>query len=742
MSLITLTSSFNSENPRSTDSAIIKNNFKDGVLIRKGSEISLVNMTINKQSQFVVSGGAQMVWRIGDRNNFVQHTAAIPAGTYTGFALASNLQEALNVSTVIGVYKGNWTVVFSQTAQEGKGSFTINYGTGAVPPVSGQVFQNYSGAQTIQNTATESTIETPTNGLAFTTGAPTNIVTAPNGIWGNGGEIISIVKPFPISSVADWDTALVATGGITGDWTNQINGELADFVKLTPAQNGYSFEVNYVNGIDPPDYIAFRGTIGKGLFWISTDVGTAPGGATSEALYYSEVSGALQSAAAGGIGAYNGTGTSWQYTVGSLNPNESAGHTAKSQVGFVRNQLYEGRNDYPGNANAEINGDVGGYDLWLQCRTNNTSGELNFSLAQMRQTQGTTFPAANWRTSSAYVFQNLKPSTLANRTDASNWTTYKSTDSVKMTIVVRGLIELRVLVAHDDAGNGVWTEEQTLATSQTQGFVSRIKEAHYPLRPVSAQLGGGFYPGEENVNVLNGIFDDEEHKPQVTGDMGEEPPPTTEPIGADPVVLQKSALFKMDLIPQEQIGPPIPPNINQLDVNGAQGNIGNLIGTSNYYVFPVGNETNPIISLSDPFVEIAEPSLSVEMFDFNIKGYNGKTGDTAKVIAIVPKEELQTGDRQGTLHYYPPFPVFIDLNVPEDKVYYDLNVVLRTPDGRIATDLLPPTEITLLIRESEETKQRKMMIEQSEIIASAMANRNATKINQIGVNNPKINWTT
>ena len=130
--------------------------------------------------------------------------------------------------------------------------------------------------------------------------------------------------------------------------------------------------------------------------------------------------------------------------------------------------------------------------------------------------------------------------------------------------------------------------------------------------------------------------------------------------------------------------------------------------------------------------------LVLELFDFNIQGYNGRTGDKAKVIAVIPKEELQTGDRQGVLHYYPQFPVFIDLNIPEDKTYYDLNALIRTPDGRIATDLVNPTEITLLIRESDETKQRRLMNLQAEAIATAMANRNETKINTIGVNNPKI----
>ena len=48
MSLITLTSEQNAQNPQLTDPAILRNHFKDGIKIRKGSEIGLVSISINK----------------------------------------------------------------------------------------------------------------------------------------------------------------------------------------------------------------------------------------------------------------------------------------------------------------------------------------------------------------------------------------------------------------------------------------------------------------------------------------------------------------------------------------------------------------------------------------------------------------------------------------------------------------------------------------------------------------------
>ena len=44
--------------------------------------------------------------------------------------------------------------------------------------------------------------------------------------------------------------------------------------------------------------------------------------------------------------------------------------------------------------------------------------------------------------------------------------------------------------------------------------------------------------------------------------------------------------------------------------------------------------------------------------------------------------------------------------------------------------------MTLLLKEGEETKQKRLMKEQIELIASTLSNVNDTKINNIGINNP------
>jgi hypothetical protein len=744
MSLITLTSSQNASDPRPTDPALIKNTFKDGITIRKGSEVGLVNLTINKQPLFEVPAGIsnQLVWRIGRRTQYNQHTSVIPAGNYTGNGLANQIQQALNTSTIIGVYKGNWTCVFDPTANADKGGFTINYGASDTPIEGGNTFTTYNGLLDIVNAVNDTTITSVnSNGTPFQGDTPQNIATANRGIFANGGKIEYVAKPFQIQSKGNFATAFIGTQ------FQEVLGGLAtatfDIVASQPAvlANGYAFTLTNWSDARADAYLAYPFSYGNGSFWYSLDHTLPPAQQTQ--MFFSPNAngvndGALQNNVEGGRGASNGLGLQFRYQAGGLNPARDLGFLGKQYAGYCRNDLYLGKINYPANANAHINTELGGTDIWFElCQSGADGDEVSVSLNQLIQTQGTSFPNANWRNNSAYVFEDLDPNAdFTSRTGASNWAMYTTEDHIKMTIEIEGITKIICKISHDTAGDGNFTEEQTLATSGTQGFISRIHENHFPLRPCVAMTDGGYYNDQEVVGDTIGIYDDAEN----TGNLqwsGNDPTDENPELGADPADLKLSALYKTGLITPDRIGTD-PDQITQEDYNGAQGNVAILLGLEPFYVFPQGNSTNPISSSVAPNTNIAEPSLLLELFDFNIEGHNGKTGDKSKLIAVIPKEELFTGEDAGVLHYNPQFPVFIDLNLPEDKTYYDLNVVLRTRDGTIANDLINPTEMTLMIKESEESRMRRLMKEQAESIALAIANRNETKINQIGVNMPRI----
>ena len=95
MSLITLTSRQNVNNPNSNDPAILRNHFKDGIKLRKGDQIGLVSLTFNKLPMLEVVQGENdtFTWRIGDRQNYLNHKVVIPSGIYTGTSLASEIQN-------------------------------------------------------------------------------------------------------------------------------------------------------------------------------------------------------------------------------------------------------------------------------------------------------------------------------------------------------------------------------------------------------------------------------------------------------------------------------------------------------------------------------------------------------------------------------------------------------------------------------------------------------------------------
>jgi len=90
------------------------------------------------------------------------------------------------------------------------------------------------------------------------------------------------------------------------------------------------------------------------------------------------------------------------------------------------------------------------------------------------------------------------------------------------------------------------------------------------------------------------------------------------------------------------------------------------------------------------------PNLMVEFPDFNIKGYSGAAADKFQIVAVVPREEWGTtaATTTGTLHYKPLFPLSVDVNLPEDKELYSMNVRVRSLDGKLVTGLKNPTTVT------------------------------------------------
>ena len=764
MSLVTLSSSKNTATSSNTSPSIIKNYFKEGLVLREGTEVCLVSLTINKLDLFEIIEGDNdtLVWRIGNSASFDQHTVTISAGNYNGEQLAKEIQEKLNNSVIIGLYYNQWTCVFDQTLQAGKGGFTIDYGQNETPAAANaNTYIGYAGAT--PSFTSNGTPSVTMGGSAigrlndFKNKINPTVITGNKGIFPNEGNQSLIIRPQQGYSLTDQSDALKLQT-ITETYYELGIPETRDltFVDTTgvPLTNGWLLKADTTPVVDS----LFWTYLGDGEWGVSED-GTYS--ATRQNildnggnfLFYNPSREVFADADNGGRHTeISAVGSIYSYTAAPFLISIALSNVGygSSCSGYVRNYLYNGRDDYPANTNAEIKADQNnGYDVMINCVDNDTEDGIEFNLSQLKQTQGTSFPDANWRTASVFIFENIDPLTEFNTlptilgTAPTNWSTFTyGTDHIRMRVEIDNIVRVNVYLSHDTAGDGDFSTNEILVrrTGDANGFNTTIQEKLFPLRPCVSVSGGNNY--QPSRYILEGIFDEVEIvNPTVYSSLDdveiadESEFSLTASASVPANALTLSALYKFGETYQSDVPPS--GTLPQVDLIPS-GSINNILGLNRYYVFAAGNASNSVTSSSEPITTIREPTLSLELTDFNIKGSNGTTGDSMKVIAVIPKEELQTNEKTGTLHYYPAFPVFIDLNLPQETIFYDLNAILRLPSGRVANDLVNPTEMTLLFREGEESKQKRMLKQQSEMLASMIGNIQSTKINNIGNEFPRI----
>ena len=763
MSLVTIASKRNTEEQRNTDPAIIRNHFKDGLVLREGTEVGLVSLTINKLNLYEIITGQNdtLIWRIGNSQTFEQHTVVVSAGNYNGADLAIEIALRVNNSTLLGNYYGNWVCTYDQTAQGGEGAFTLNYGQTETPSLNSQTFSVYEGGTpTFSNNGTPTVSLTGEKSDDFQDETNPLIITGNKGIFPNEGETQTIIRPQEGYSLADQANALKLQPMVeTNNGSVGSNGSFIDTTGI-PATNGWDLEFDY-SDLTPNIYWVYL----QDGEWGESDDGTQTANrANCDYFYfYNPTRELFCDSSNGGRHSENiNVGITWTYLDATpVSVAQSNIGYGKTVAGYVRNYLYKGRENYPANTNADIlTESPSGFDVTLTAEDDDDLLQIKFSLGRMVQNQGVEFPNPTWRSNSAYIsgFTDLNPisdfSSLPSVSGVtpSNWSswTYK-TDHIRIRVKIDKVIRVSIFLAHDTAGDGIFVEEQLVRrTGDGNGFNTTIKEKFFPLRPCLAIPRGNNYFGSRYI--LRGIFDETEivnptfqvanantvlHLGEPIETVDESETVTADQVGAVPAnALTLGALYKFgEIYGSDSAGTPPSGGLPLVD-HTPEGNINPLLGFDRLYNFTSGNTSNSVISTSNPITSITEPTLSLELPDFNIKGANGNTGDSMRVIAVVPKEELNTNEKTGTLHYYPTFPIMIDLNLAQETIFYDLNAILRLPDGRVANDLINPTEITLLFKEGEESKQKRLLKNQAHMLASMLGNKQSAMIGGIGSGNP------
>ena len=798
MSLITLTSEQNAQNPQLNDPAILRNHFKDGIKIRKGSEIGLVSISINKESSFQITTGVNdtFTWRYGNRNDFIFHKVTITPGDYTGTELATEIARASNGSIILQNFE--FVSSFDPSEFNNDGGFVLTIQQKEVPDQNENTFESTSVDGTITiTTASEIKNETDSSGKPVTkirgdkvegefadTGGDNDLakmmINGKRSLFPNGGESSIIIPPKKSFGKKSLEDKITASAGSLAVQFSKLAEPVRDATATiltsgTQFDNGYSVKITFASGSPAQYYLAFGrdGKIGldeDGSTAVSIDLDDSDD-VNAGVLFYNESTGHYQDVDAGARSGNNaGAGLRLMGASGaSLGLSLTNYGYGKNISGCVRDILHRGPTTNPGVALASPNftfgaGNSMGFSYMLQVRDNVDVNGIEVGFGYIKRRSGTDFPNSNWKADSTILDSALQPSSWnsLSGTSPANWSSFTYPDDhIRVKFGVNKVKVLSVFISHDTAGNGTFIEEVELYRAGVGSFPLNLKESSYPLRPQFSLSRGSSY--EATQYQAQGIFESADAKThtlteadmRVNGHTFIDEATldaefsvtagTTTPTNA----MALSGVFIFGVITAEDISSS-PTNDNQLNTldapaNRSENNISNVVGFPRFFQgSATAGSQAPFYTISSanqgfaPKPVLMEPTIYVNLDDFNIKGHVGSTNDTSKLIAVIPAEELFTSEKSGLLTYYAQFPIMIDLNIPYDQSYYDLNISLRDTNGKILRDLLPDTNITLLLKESEEERQRRLMKEQSEYLMSIIANKNDALEDAVGRNNPKL----
>ena len=176
-----------------------------------------------------------------------------------------------------------------------------------------------------------------------------------------------------------------------------------------------------------------------------------------------------------------------------------------TRLGYVRNQLWNGAKDYPGNPDAKIlNTTPSGFDVMFQITDTPDFDNINVKLSQMLQNGAIPFPNPNWRNQSKDVFVGKTPenwNTIAGTNPSpAPWTNFDyAQDDIQVKFQLTNITNVRIFILHDKGGDGNWEEQQMLISmiQANNNMTKNIIEDHFPLRPCFVMANGGRYERKE-----------------------------------------------------------------------------------------------------------------------------------------------------------------------------------------------------------------------------------------------------
>ncbi len=428
-------------------------------------------------------------------------------------------------------------------------------------------------------------------------------------------------------------------------------------------------------------------------------------------------------------------------------------------LGYAREQLING--DFS-NPNAVYNSDPDGTDVNITIDASDDNTSLQLSVSQLAKQQGRNYPVAGWRDEKTITVATDPTDWSDLPQSPTDWATFTyGEDIVRVTLEIDGNLNISFSCAHDTKGDGTFVENELFLKNgdkeadsngeMDNDFNSTLREILYPLH--ACLFTGRGSPFSTQVHDIGGIFDTEiiQKNMELRGVAGGEAHGVNVhdevdlDVGVQATPLTLSAIYKMGVLTGTDIhnGPATGASANQISNRSLNPNLGNinlLLGLERGYTFQLGQQTNAISTDDDakPNPSLSEPALHVELPDFNIKSFSGQSSDTGRAIAVIPKEQWTTDEQTGVLHFQAQYPIPIDLNLPSSRPFYELTARLRQPNGQIADDLINPTEICLLVKENEESRQSRVMMKAFERLGEMMGNRQDGKISRTDDNIPML----
>ena len=563
MSFITLKSTLHNNYVSSSESAATwTNNFEVPIVLGPGNTLQLVPCSIKKTLGYTVnSNNNTLYWRIGvgafdtgtpaqllsTPYEALQHKVTIANGVYTGDELAVEIAYQLNKSTIIGMFKGLWTCIYTEVAAGSAGTkFDIKWDQATTPPETADIngllmspvydksvllpmvggVTQAGGADALPTPPFQ-----PTNVFKFTT--PTNVnsggqlrqlntelVATPEGltasearayeelslgylgdrsVFANGGAITNIIRPTCYIDDYIWIRAGPVDTIVFSNWNNVLMSTVTGTVVATPPGPVLTNQWKWT--ITVPAL-----TVPAGPFYMFTDAAGCVGITDDGTKAANEKNSNFGFFKAESDDAVAYSNTAYLVQLDDINTAATPSPSALDPLmtihadlvmtplqivydtTYIASQTAFVRSSLQNPDNftdvyQNYSADPGEADVQVNLITNATNTGVKVDIWYMNDQTGIAFPTPGWRNG----LQAIAGLDLAGALAAASPGFVFGQSSIRVDIKISSIKDILVTIAHNGPGDdaaGFGTETIITNSGLLAGNLPlRPIEAHYPLRP-------------------------------------------------------------------------------------------------------------------------------------------------------------------------------------------------------------------------------------------------------------------